>query len=322
MPGMISDGLLSSATPTGLTPTWTRSSTNENSSATTRVGVPWIVSEPSVPFTVREAARAVPQVGSNPAFCAATAPADAAAARAASRAGATSHFFTTPSSLSSCGLLLCRSGARKRVELRAFRRHFGVLVSAVKLEDLRLELLEERLAAPEPVAGFPSVGGSEPVPFLHPVEPVADLLELHPDLFRLLVAVVLAEVLELDLLDEVDLAVLDDLGVVLCCVVDEQLDDLLLLFGRELGEREQVIRAVALVDAREHPVELCAQIVRVGQHADGVLQVHGAGLLQAPPYGDASGGRLRRHPVDELDEALWSHRAVTSLAPTRRRRGR
>src|SRR6266542_1601871 len=65
---MMELGLLSSAIPIGFNPTWVRSSTNENSSATIRFGVPWITIEPSVPLTVRVAVRAGPQVGSN-AFC-------------------------------------------------------------------------------------------------------------------------------------------------------------------------------------------------------------------------------------------------------------
>src|SRR4051794_39489304 len=103
------------------------------------------------------------------------------------------------------------------------RALFRDAVAALELEDLRLERLEQRLAPPQPVPGLAGVRRAEPVPLLHPLEPGADLLELHPDLFRLLVGVVLAEVLELDLLDEVDLAVLDDLGVVLRRLIDEQL---------------------------------------------------------------------------------------------------
>ena len=56
---------LSSAMPTGWMPIAPRSSTNENSSATTRVGVPCIVTEPIVPLIVRDAVRAFPHVGSN-----------------------------------------------------------------------------------------------------------------------------------------------------------------------------------------------------------------------------------------------------------------
>src|SRR5262249_22514898 len=136
-----------------------------------------------------------------------------------------------PRSASSRQLLSCKetltdcvrhtlSSLRKRAEAGPL---LGLAVAALALEHLRLELLEQLLAAPQPAACLVLVGRPEPVALPHTGEPGADLLELHPDLLRLLVRVVLAEVLELDLLDEVDLAVLDDLGVVLGRLVDEQL---------------------------------------------------------------------------------------------------
>src|SRR5215208_419320 len=112
------------------------------------------------------------------------------------------------------------------------RARIGMTVAALAFDDLRLELPEQRLAPPQPLTGLAGVRCAEPVPLLHPLEPGADLLELHPDLLRLLVRVVLAEVLELDFLDEIDLAVLDDLGVVLRRLVDEQLHELRLLLRR------------------------------------------------------------------------------------------
>src|SRR5579872_471394 len=97
-----------------------------------------------------------------------------------------------------------------------------VAVGGGELEDLGLEVLEHGFAASEPVERLVTVRRSEPVALLHAVEPRADLVELHPDLLRLLVGVVSAEVLELDLLDEIDLAVLHDLAVVLRRLLAEE----------------------------------------------------------------------------------------------------
>src|SRR5579863_8843699 len=75
-------------------------------------------------------------------------------------------------------------------------------VGRVELEHLGLEGLEQRFTAPQPVACFLAVGRPEPVARLDAPEPCADLVELHAYLLRLLIAVVAAEMLELDLLDE------------------------------------------------------------------------------------------------------------------------
>src|SRR4051812_22637581 len=309
---------LSSAMPTGLTPIAARWSTNENSSATTRCGVPVIVTEPSVPLTVRDFARAGPQVGSNLA-------ADLAGALTAAPVSTRVHsprssrtapirFFTTAPSVGSAGTSRGRLPglSRQGAQMRTLRQ---VALAALELEDLRLELLQERLAAPQPVAGLRLVRRAEPVPLLHPLVPGADLLVLHPDLFRLFVRVVLAEVLELDLLDEVDLAVLDDLGVMLGRLVDEQLHELRLLGLRQLDERQQVVAAaVALVDPLQHRVELGPGHLGVGEDADRVLQVDRASLLQRPPHGDASRCRLGRHPVDDLEELARGHVSCETIA--------
>jgi hypothetical protein len=110
-------------------------------------------------------------------------------------------------------------------------------------------------------------------------------------------------VLELDLLDEVDLAVLDDLAVVLGRLVDEERHELLLLFGRQLAEREHVVAAAASVDTLENLRQLAPERGGVGDDADGVLEVDRADLLEVAPHRDPARGRLRRHAVREHEEA-------------------
>src|SRR5215208_6898247 len=141
----------------------------------------------------------------------------------------------TPFSCLVRGSAVVDAGERAKPRLRVAVLR---LTLAVPLEDLRFEAFEHSLAPLQPVTRLRAVRRVEPVAVLHAVEPRAELLELHPDLFGLLVRVVLAEVLELDLLDEVDLAVLDDLEVVLRCLVAEERDDLLRLLLVELAQRE------------------------------------------------------------------------------------
>src|SRR5580692_1488723 len=100
------------------------------------------------------------------------------------------------------------SGARflLGVETQPVPRLAGV--GRVPLEDL--ELLEQGPAAGKPASSLVAVRRTEPVAGLDPAVPGADPVELHPDLVGLRVGVVVTEVLELDLLPDVSVAVLDD----------------------------------------------------------------------------------------------------------------
>src|SRR5262249_11060130 len=149
-----------------------------------------------------------------------------------------------------------RRGSARLFSDDAERRRLGSLARAEHLEDLRLEVLEQPLALREPPLRVAPLWRVEPVPLVDALEPGAELLELHPDLFRLLVRVVGAEVLELDLLGEVHLAVLDDLEVVLRGLLAEERDDLLLLVGGEAAQRQEMEAALLLVDALEHRLQL------------------------------------------------------------------
>src|SRR5215212_9098508 len=61
------------------------------------------------------------------------------------------------------------------------------LTLPVPLEDPRFEALEHPLAPLQPITRLRAVRSVEPVTIPHAIEPRAELLELHPDLFCLFV---------------------------------------------------------------------------------------------------------------------------------------
>src|SRR5262249_32327948 len=79
--------------------------------------------------------------------------------------------------------------------------------------DLRVESLQQLVAAGDPRLHVRPAGRREPVPFLHAGVPAPDLVQVLLDLVGFRKGVVLPEVLELNLLDELGLALLHDLRV-------------------------------------------------------------------------------------------------------------
>ena len=144
------------------------------------------------------------------------------------------------------------------------------------LIDPGFELLEQRLAAIQPGLRFAPVGGTEPIPLLHALEPVHDLLEFNADFFRFLVGEVLAVGFELDFLLEVDLAVLDDLLVMLGGLVEELLDQFLLLVVGGLAQGQEVVLAAGVADLSQDRADLAPNRRGVGKDADRLLEVDGS----------------------------------------------
>src|SRR5262245_43490559 len=117
------------------------------------------------------------------------------------------------------------------------------MVVARPAVDLLLERFEEALALDQLGRHLLPLAGVEPVPGNDPVVPAPDLVQVLPDLLRLLVGVVLPEALELDLLGELRPALLDDLGVLLGREPAEAGDQALPLPIVEVGEAEEVAAA-------------------------------------------------------------------------------
>src|SRR3954470_23238383 len=160
--GMIRDGSLSSAIPIGETPTWTRSSTNENSNATIRFGVPWSSTDPNVPLTVRVVVREGPQLGSNGTALGALRPVAAPTASVTvNEARTTTRAFMSSSATADLRQLMdtrevgsrrragfrFRAGLQRRSFRRGLRRDPGALSDRSLLSDLLLRPRRRRLTA-------------------------------------------------------------------------------------------------------------------------------------------------------------------------------
>src|SRR5439155_23118117 len=119
--------------------------------------------------------------------------------------------------------------------------------------------------------------GLEPVALPHALVPAADLVEVLLDLFGLFEAVVLAEVLELDLLLELGLALLDDLAVLAGTLVAKALTDARLVGRVQVRDREAHGLATEGRDPGHDALQLLAIAADVWQDADALLQVERAG---------------------------------------------
>src|SRR6202030_3406006 len=127
---------------------------------------------------------------------------------------------------------------------------------------------------------FVAIGGAKPVAPADPVVPGSNLLELEAYLLGLFVRVVLAKGLELYLLGEVDLAVLDDLPVVVRGLLLEAPDELAFLFLVEAPQRQEVVLALGVGNPRQNRREFAPHRPAVGKGANRLLQVDRADLLQ------------------------------------------
>src|SRR5437588_99272 len=114
--------------------------------------------------------------------------------------------------------------------------------------DLGFELFEEGFAASQLGGDLIVHAGVEPVALDDASEPAANLLEVLADLLGLFVGVVLAEALELDLLGELGLALLDDLGVFLRRELAEAGEEAGVLDGVDVAHVEEVVGAAKRLD--------------------------------------------------------------------------
>src|SRR6478735_5772464 len=112
-------------------------------------------------------------------------------------------------------------------------------VIAAALIDGLLEIVQQFLALFDPRLHLGLAIRTEPVPFHYSRKPAPNLFEVLSDLLRLLECVVLPEVFELDLLDELCFALLDDLRVFLVPQHSEAGDDLLLVASAQARDIEE-----------------------------------------------------------------------------------
>jgi hypothetical protein len=108
-------------------------------------------------------------------------------------------------------------------------------------------------------------------------------------------------VLELNLADELGLALLDDLGVLLVAQVAEGGHDPGVVGGAQPGDLEQGGLTLEPGDLLGDALELGAQGRIVRDDADALLQVEGTLPLEVAPDGDPLAGRLAGHAVDEQE---------------------
>src|SRR4051794_16798467 len=163
--------------------------------------------------------------------------------------------------------------------------------------DLEIEAFEQLSATRDPAVNLITSWRIEPVALADPGVPAADLFEILLDLLGLRERVVLAERLELDLPDELGVALLHDLGGLLGAELLEAGDQRGLLVRREAGHFDQVARTVEPGDPISDAGHRRPQVRPTRDHADALLEVVGADPLQVTPDSHAVAGRLRRHPV-------------------------
>src|SRR6266576_664297 len=131
------------------------------------------------------------------------------------------------------------------------------------LVDVRLELLQQAFALADLGLSELLAVRPHPVAALDLGQPAAELLQVLADLLGLLEGVVLAEPLELDLLEELGLALLDDLGVLLRRLGPEALNELVAGVVVDIGEGEEDAGAAQLGHPFPHLIHAGAEFLAV-----------------------------------------------------------